>query len=537
MLSSRRFQIVNEVIVGKHVLESLSLGMYSNPFDIFREYIQNATDAIDCAYRTGLLDEGQGEILVTIKDKSKIISIKDNGIGLSAEIAVKKLTDIGNSDKDYESNRGFRGIGRLGGLGYADALYFKTSAAGDAKSTVIRWDCVRLRELLSPSNTEKEDIISVIHEVMAVKYTDAVPDEHYFEVVLDGIRQPFCEQYTAENIDSYISAVAPVDFDGQKFPFGAEIKKHFLHEGYSIPIYSICHAQRKKSIYKPYSRSLSTGIQKRTQTNDYVKSIEFVSAIASDKKPLYLGWLAITDFSGQIRDEELQGIRLRKGNILVGDNTTFARFFPSEGAVANKMFAGEIHILHPDIIPNAKRDDFEPGQLYQELTTHLSKWAEKLNREYRRGTSKLSSAMRSLDKAFKDQEEIEHQISAGAISSDTKRDRMISDLDKTNKVIVAARKELETAIRKGTVDDEKQESVRMKVSKAKESEKASVLISSKIVNADYATKGDLPTSYSKDERKVYQRIIAVIDQYFEGDHETATRLREAIKSELNVKKK
>ena len=419
---------MDEIIVGKHVLESLSLGMYSNPFDIFREYIQNSTDAIDNAYMEGILSEGQGKISIDIKNNSGTISIRDNGMGVAVDVAVKKLTDIGNSDKDYEENRGFRGIGRLGGLGYADTVYFKTSAFGENKRTVINWDCVKLRQLLSPSNTEQEDIIGVIREVMSYHYEDEEPDTHFFEVTLDGIREPFRSLYTNDSIDAYLSMVAPVDFDGQKFPLGSSIKEHFVQAGYVIPTYSICHTQRNKPIYKPYSRSLSTGMQHRTHTNDYVKNIEFVSADSVDGRPLYIGWLAVTDFSGQIRDEMLQGIRLRKGNILIGNGETFARFFPSEGAVANKMFAGEIHILHPDIIPNSKRDDFEPGKAYQELSARLTEWAEKLNKEYRRGTSKITSAMRTLDKALSDQRDIESQVNSGAISSDTKRDKLIADL-------------------------------------------------------------------------------------------------------------
>lgn len=528
---------MSDIIVGKHVLESLSLGMYSNPFDIFREYIQNATDSIDKAYKENLLDIGAGEISISINEKLRSISIRDNGTGISVIDAVKKLSDIGNSDKDYEENRGFRGIGRLGGLGYADVLYFITSAKGEEKRTVIKWDCVRLKQLLAPNNTEKEDIIGVIEEVMGFKYEQEDVLSHYFEVRLEGINETFKDLYTADKIDLYLSAVAPVDFDGQRFPFSANIKEHFGQKGYPIPTYNICHVKRNKPIYKPYSRSLSTGMQKRTHTNDYVKKVEYVYADAEDGQPLYIGWLAITDFSGQINDELLQGIRLRKGNILVGDSTTFSRFFPSEGAVANKMFAGEIHILHPDIIPNAKRDDFEPGQVFQELYNKLSDWADQLNKTYRRGTSKVSSAIRNIEKALTEQNELEKQINSGAITSDTKREKYLNDLNRIQKTISTSKKELDIVVRKGTIDPDKAQTVIKRIKQAEESEKIAVQVSNKIINADYATKRDLPTSYSNDERKVYQRIIQVIDAFFTNDPDTASKLREAIKTELSAKKK
>ena len=64
-----------------------------------------------------------------------------------------------------------------------------------------------------------------------------------------------------------------------------------------------------------------------------------------------------------------------------------------------------------------------------------------------------------------------------------------------------------------------------------------ISLKKKIINADYATKRDLPTSYSRDEWKLYQRIITVIDTFFIEEPETAEKLRKAIKSELSVKKK
>ena len=56
----------HDPIFGKNVLETLSEGMYDNPLFLFREYVQNAADAIDAAEKNGVLEEGAGEIVVTI---------------------------------------------------------------------------------------------------------------------------------------------------------------------------------------------------------------------------------------------------------------------------------------------------------------------------------------------------------------------------------------------------------------------------------------------------------------------------------------
>ncbi len=41
------------VVVGKDILELLSSAMYVDPLTIYREYIQNAADAIDQARHVG----------------------------------------------------------------------------------------------------------------------------------------------------------------------------------------------------------------------------------------------------------------------------------------------------------------------------------------------------------------------------------------------------------------------------------------------------------------------------------------------------
>ena len=43
--------MAKDVVIGKYAIESLTTGMYTDPFVIYREYIQNATDAIDEAIK------------------------------------------------------------------------------------------------------------------------------------------------------------------------------------------------------------------------------------------------------------------------------------------------------------------------------------------------------------------------------------------------------------------------------------------------------------------------------------------------------
>jgi len=444
--------------------------------------------------------------------------------------------NVGASDKDGITERGFRGIGRLGGLAYAEKVQFVTTAIGDATKTIMTCDCVRMQQLLQKSNNETSDIMETFKAISTFEEQPEDSNEHYFEVRLLGVPQE-SGLLDEDDVIRYLSETAPIDFDSQQFPQARKIRDHFSEKGFPITCYKILRGARKKPIYKLYSRSLSTGKQGRTKTKDFVRDVEFIYKEASDGKPLYIGWLAITDFSGVISDESVQGIRFRKGNILVGNGTTFANFFPSEGHNANRMFAGEIHVLHDELVPNSQRDDFEPSTAYNEMRKSLSEWAGTINRKYRRGTSEATSALRNLTKLNEEQKELEGKIDSGAITSDEKREQIAERLEKIARTREKEEKTVRKAMERGTFDDERKETVEKALSQTEAATKKVTALNTKIVNAGYATKNDLPSSYSRDERKMYQRIISIIDSYFASEPQTAEALREKIKLELSVKKK
>ena len=527
---------MDKPVAGKFLLEILTKGMYSNPLHVYREYIQNSADSIDEAIRAGILREEDAEIHINIDTKQHSISIRDNGAGLSNAIARVKLLNVGESDKDGVSERGFRGIGRLGGLAYAEEVQFITTAVGDTTKTIMICNCSRMQQLLQKANKETSDVMETFKAISHFQEEPEDKDQHYFEVRLLGVPED-SGLLKEDDVIRYLAETAPVDFDSQQFAQARKIKETFAEKGFPIICYKILRGTRRKPIYKLYARSLSTGKQERTKSKDYVRDVEFVFQTASDGKPLYLGWLAITDFSGVISDESVRGIRFRKGNILVGNSTTFSKFFPSEGHTANRMFAGEIHVLHDGLVPNSQRDDFEPCAVYTEMNGYLSKWAGEINKKYRRGTSEATSALRKLSALNEEQRELEERISAGAITSDEKREQIAERLGQIARSREAESKKVKSALERGTFDQDRIETVKKTLEQTEKATKKAVTLNKTVVNAGYATKNDLPSSYSRDERKLYQRIIAVIDSFFSSSPETAEVLREKIKLELSVKKK
>ena len=103
-------------IIGKDVIESLTMAMYEDSKFIYREYIQNAADQIDKAVNEGLLkNPKEGYISIRIDKRTKTISIEDNATGISYGQVEDVLKNIAQSTKQRGIDKGFTGIGRLGG--------------------------------------------------------------------------------------------------------------------------------------------------------------------------------------------------------------------------------------------------------------------------------------------------------------------------------------------------------------------------------------------------------------------------------------
>ena len=135
--------------VGKNFLENLTVAMYENSFAVYREYIQNAADSIDAAIKVGLLNKEDAVIDIAIQYNKRSITVYDNACGISMRDFKKKMTDVADSDKDRNVEKGFRGIGRLAGLGYCDRLIFRTSVKGENKLSTITWNGIKLKNIVN----------------------------------------------------------------------------------------------------------------------------------------------------------------------------------------------------------------------------------------------------------------------------------------------------------------------------------------------------------------------------------------------------
>ena len=154
--------------IGKDVIESLTLGMYEDCRFIFREYIQNSADQIDKARKSGLLGLNEDEIHILITPDERTIVIEDNATGIERDKFIPILRNIAHSTKTRGEDKGFRGIGRLGGLGYCSKLRFESSYHGENCKCVMTWDADLLKKIINDRDT-KEEAVDVLQRVTDTK--------------------------------------------------------------------------------------------------------------------------------------------------------------------------------------------------------------------------------------------------------------------------------------------------------------------------------------------------------------------------------
>ena len=376
-ISSRPKPVTESIVVGKDILDLLAGSMYVDPLNIYREYVQNAADSIDEARDQGLKFSNAPEVEITFNQLERVVTIRDQGAGVASNEFVKRLTAIGSSHKRGTKLRGFRGVGRLSALGYCQELIFRGRAEGDSKVSELRWDGRILREKM-----RDQDFNGGLAEIVQAATTfNFLPGDEYpkrfFEVEMRKISRVRNDVLLNEDIvRNYLSQVAPVPFSNE-FKFRQEIQSHLESHGIRAPI----HIEINDGKGQIFHRARND-IFLRDTVSTPVTAIELVTYYGSDGDICAVGWICDHAYAGSIpKRHGLGGIRLRTGNIQVGDELILAEIFPEPRFTGWAI--GDIHVISPKILPNGRRDEFEPSMHYAHFQTELSIQAKKITQQIR----------------------------------------------------------------------------------------------------------------------------------------------------------
>lgn len=332
---------------GMYLLETLSSGMYNDPLTIYREYIQNAVDSIDLVDRRKALS-----VRIDLNPSNKKITFWDNGAGILSENALEVLSAIGSSNKIDKGMRGFRGIGRLGGLAFCEKATFRTKAYNETIESAQEWDCSKLRSTLSGNSQTTGTLKKLFDSSTKFYQTNSKrPKDSYFKVELEGVSSFRNYIFDLKRVHDYLAKTAPVPFNPDGFGYGKAITYNLNHKLTNYSTYNIF--LNGHQVYKPYTNFLRVS----KKANDRIDQIEFFD-IKMDDEIIASGWYGKREkLLGAIaKGDKISGIRVRLGNILIGDEHLLDNCFRENRF--NSYFIGEIHINSPLLIPNSRRDDF-----------------------------------------------------------------------------------------------------------------------------------------------------------------------------------
>ena len=370
--------------VGASLLSLVTLGISDSPLVMYREYIQNAADALASS---GCEDGGQ--VNISIDRKCRQVLIRDNGPGLSHQECLDNLVPIGRSKKKRGVDRGFRGIGRLSGLAFADSVSFLTRTREDEPVTRVEWLGARSMEWAAAATFADDSVRNLvsIHSDSGTDYPD-----HFFEVQVHGVsRQAAGIALNRDAVKEFIGEVCPVPlatsfrykrdvtqlFDPPDSPYTLKITVGDDHES----------VQRQYGVDIPFSRD---------RRGEFTEFEPIRIARMDGQGEAAVGWVAHSTYLGSIpKGGRIRGIRARVGNMQIGGERVFDHLFQDDRF--NRWCVGELHIVDDRIVPNARRDYFEPGPHLKHLENHLS--AALLGVEKR---CKAASSARSRTKRVED---------------------------------------------------------------------------------------------------------------------------------------
>ena len=477
----------HEPIFGKNVIETLSEGMYDNPLFLYREYVQNAADAIDAAVEARVLEKDEGQIQITIDSDKRQVVFLDNGIGIAKRDVPAMLANIGNSQKDRLKNKGFRGIGRLGGLGYCRIVRFETSIKGESVKSVLEWDADALHAILIDQR-EQIDAGELIKRITTVRTEKTNTDEHFFRVSLIDILETSDDLLDVEDVRKYLSMVAPVPFDYQRFRFVSEIET-FINEN-RLP---------KLHEYQVYLEDKTVGWY----------------------------WFCVSRFEGVLPKACWQRcIRLRKSNIQIGEADCLSNH-PKRGQAlwkedrGNNYFMGEIHALDERLIPNSRRDYFNQDVACREFEAALTEQFSQLHRLYH-DASTIRASAQAVQRANAERKAFNEKDRKKAFFDSKEREKALRQLKEQEEKARKASATL-SRLRNSITDSDETPSAVVLGAYERETPKLDVTVPSKVVSPEPCfVKDTLPSS----TQSVLDKVFAVVDAVLPP--EDAKLLRAAI---------
>jgi molecular chaperone HtpG len=387
----------------------LSEDLYPKKLEIVREYIQNASDALDDYRRIAefLDDRSEPQIKISIQGRSLLVF--DTGTGMDIE-EMRKLKRIAYSEKRLGEEAGYKGIGRLAGIAVADKLKSSSTSYGDAKLYHFEFRAAEMRHDVSSKKSLgfQEPASQVITRHTSLWDTDVDVESHYTMVELRDIRESCLDILEVNKLKEYIADIAPVDFPPDSdFAYASlissELRKNLPDYSPKAVFFATSPGERAR-IYKPYTNAMMlarpefVAVRDPNNTRDILAYCWYASKgreILGKVRPV--GKIFSVDGAKPEERYRLAGLIYKLFGFSVGDRSLPQRTLWTTTPQRAQWFTGEIHIVNKAVLPTTDRSNFVENDARETL---YKRAAEAISNDLNRKAQQISDNRQAFDKAL-----------------------------------------------------------------------------------------------------------------------------------------
>jgi hypothetical protein len=194
-------------------------------------------------------------------------------------------------------------------------------------------------------------------------------------------------------------------------------------------------SKTERQIFKPYRPKMAAGDKETVSLSDVT--------VYSAASGIWWGWIGFKKNPGDYEQDAVAGIRFRLKNIQI-DGNDLIRDVPITNEIRSTFgrwsnwFVGEIYVDPREVMPNARRDNFEEDPRWLEIRQEISPICEQLTKEARKVSKEHQVSLEVLERKVKKHRDDYLKISRAKTFDLTKARRLIVDTDKVQKDIEKA---------------------------------------------------------------------------------------------------
>lgn len=353
--------------IGAEILAILTKGMYPDPRDAVREYIQNSIDAKSAN--------------VTVKVRQNSVVIEDDGLGMDYA-TLRKAVRLGVSDKRPGKDVGFMGIGIYSAFRLCDTLSIYTRKKGKLPQ-ILTMNFKGMKNLLEAEKEKRlngeigsddmTDLQTLLQTYIDIPEENAVLEGEYpikgsgtrVELVgLDKELDDFLNKY--DTLSEYLQNVVPLKFDRNNFKWAELIEDKIrqvceTHNAvFELVNLKLQVGSKIETLYRPY---------KNSEFNFNTPQEPIFKEIEANGNFFGIAWGCLNTYDNspgkrvtRIANKNLRGFLLKKQGFSIGSRDDMAPYF-SQSNTHFDRFTGELVIVNRQLLPNAARNNFEASSL------------------------------------------------------------------------------------------------------------------------------------------------------------------------------